>query len=574
MMRKYSIVIVISIVLVFLTTACEKNLLDQRPLDQVSVKDYFKSTLDLQTYVNQFYEYDLWPITGTRGLWCWESYFPGDNLIIADYQNETLMGIRTVPSDGGWDYSGVRNINYFFDNYRRCEDDFEEYKQYVGEAHFFRALIYYQLLKKWGDLPWYGTVLETNSEDLYAERDPRNEVADKIIADLDTASLYLSEDRLEDGTRVNKWYALGLQSRVALYEGSWEKYHAGDPFGVSNADPDKYFRKVIEAAEKVMNSGIELYSTGHPDRDYYDLFSLEDYGSINSVLFWRKYSVELEYSNTYNAWGSRPNGLGVTKELADAYLCTDGKSISVSPLFGGYDTITNEMKNRDPRFGQTLFTPDAPWKINSKGEVITWGEGIWPKLNINSSYNCPTGYIHRKGYNAKEEASNLGGESTPMLLFRYAEVLLNFAEAKAEMGTINQADIDKSVNLLRDRIGMIHLDLSDISVDPNWNFPDLSPIINEIRRERRIELSFEGIRGDDLFRWAAADELIIGKRPKGIFAKQLVLKTYPEDANGFVDPFLNVIPNGWGFNPNRDYLSPLSQKELTLNPNLKQNPGW
>ena len=572
-MRKYSLFIFIA-ALVFLTTACEKDFLDQRPLDQVSVKDYFKSTLDLQTYVNQFYAYDLWPITGTRGLWCWESYYPGDNLIIADYQNETLLGVRTVPSDGGWDYSGVRNINYFFDNYRRCEDDFEEYKQYVGEAHFFRALIYYQLLKEWGDLPWYGTVLKTNSEDLYAARDPRNEVADKIIADLDTASLYLSGDRLEDGTRVNKWYALGLQSRVALYEGSWEKYHAGDPFGVSNADPEKYFRKVIEAAEKVMNSGIKLYSTGHPDRDYYDLFSQEDYGSINSVLFWRKYSVELGYSNTYNAWGSRPHGLGVTKGLADSYLCTDGKSISVSPLFGGYDTITNEMKNRDPRFEQTIFTPDAPWKIESNGEVITWGEGVWPKLNANTSYSCPTGYIHRKGYNAKEEASNLGGESTPMLLFRYAEVLLNFAEAKAELGTINQADIDKSINLLRDRVGMIHLDLSDIPEDPNWDFPDLSPIINEIRRERRIELSFEGIRGDDIFRWAAADELIIGKRPKGIFAKQLVRNPYPEDANGFLDPFLNVIPNGWGFDPNRDYLSPLSQKELTLNPNLKQNPGW
>jgi hypothetical protein len=165
-------------------------------------------------------------------------------------------------------------------------------------------------------------------------------------------------------------------------------------------------------------------------------------------------------------------------------------------------------------------------------------------------------------------------EETPSILYRYAEVLLNYIEAKAELGSITQNDIDLTIKKLRDRVAMPNLILANISVDPNWDFPALSPIINEVRRERRVELVGEGFRWNDIARWAAADELIVKKRPKGFLASQIAQNPFPVDQNGFLDPFKNAIPNGYGFKVNRDYLSPIPENEIVLNPKLNQNPGW
>jgi hypothetical protein len=181
----------------------------------------------------------------------------------------------------------------------------------------------------------------------------------------------------------------------------------------------------------------------------------------------------------------------------------------------------------------------------------------------------------RKGTTADLSKQNYGGEDEPIIIFDYAEALLNYAEAKAELGTITQADIDMSIKPLRDRVGMPNLLLANIATDPNWDFPTLSPIINEVRRERRVELACIGFRWDDIARWVAADELIVGKRPKGsVFGSTIALNPYVDDANGFMDPYINQVPNGYGFNVNRDYLSPLPQSERTLNDKLTQNPGW
>ena len=325
-----------SIVLIALLSACEKDFLEKYPLDEVSSADFFKTTNDLIVYINAFYlspglemEYRKSGLSNTD--------INSDTQMEGSVIDERLRGTRTIPSDGGnWTdyYSWVRQINYFFDHYKKCEDSFDEYKQYVGEAHFFRALIYFKLMQSFGDVPWYSSVLGTDSEGLYAPRTPRNIVADNIIADLDTAVSYLSKDKVEGGTRINKWYALGLQSQVALYEGTWERYHAGDVFGVSNPDPDKYLHKAVKATESIMNSGLfELYSTGNPETDYYNFFLQRDYSSSKAVLFWHKFSRDLNLFNEYNYIHKYPRNHGnMTKGLADSYLCTDGDPISVSPL--------------------------------------------------------------------------------------------------------------------------------------------------------------------------------------------------------------------------------------------------
>lgn len=556
--------------------ACEKNFLDRKPLDQVGADDYFKSPKDLQTYVNQFYNASSFPIVANYG-----SDFNSDNAVSTNF-DERLAGTRTLDGADPIDFSRVRSVNYFFDNYKRVQENaaFDDYKQYVGEAFFFRALIYFNLLKGWGDVPWFTTVLSTESPELLKQRDPRNVIADNIITDLDSAALYLSADKTDGASRVNKWIALLIQSRVALYEGTWEKYHNGDPFGVANAQPDKYFNKAVEAATKIMESGVyTLYSTGSPNTDYYDLFSRQrSYAGNTEVMFWRSYDNGLGkgegvFTRDRNYRQRTPNEHSETKELADAYLCTDGKPISSSSLFQGYSNIGVEMQNRDPRFTQTFGVPGEPWTIKADGTVTNY-DALYAILNQGVEQYSPSGYVLRKGYDNREIYQIPQYEETPGIVYRYGEVLLNFAEAKTELGTLEQADIDKSIKLLRDRVGMPNLILSAITTDPNWNFPTLSPIINEVRRERRIELATEGFRFDDIMRWAAADELIVGKRPHGFKASQLAVNPYPVDGNGFLDPYQQKLPSGYGFKIGRDYLNAIPKDQLLLNPALVQNPGW
>jgi len=274
-----------------------------------------------------------------------------------------------------------------------------------------------------------------------------------------------------------------------------------------------------------------------------------------------------------------PRGRGLTKVLADAYLCTDGKPISVSDQFKGHGTLVDEVTNRDLRFFQTIFTPNAPWN-NANGVITLWQDAYGKVNNPNvSNFMCPTGYMIRKGYDARTEYRGSQSDNAPQIQFRYAEVLLNYAEAKAELGGITQDELDKSIKPLRDRVGMPKLDLNSITVDPNWDFKNLSPVINEIRRERLVELALEGFRFDDILRWAAADKLIVGKRPMGAIGAQFYTPSYAVDAGGFYDPWKTNLSNGYGFVLGRDYLMPVPPSERLLYKQrgytpLTQNPGW
>ena len=571
-----NIKIVIGMLVLLMLNACRKDFLDRKPLDQVGVNDYFRTPNDLKTYVNQFYNSTSFPIVSNHG-----SDFNSDNSVQTDF-NQRLAGTRTLDGAGAISFSAVRSVNYFFDNYKRVENyaAFDDYKQYVGEAHFFRALIYFDLLKGWGDIQWYTTVVGTESPELLQQRTPRNIVADNIIKDLDTAALYLQGIKTDGASRINKWMALLLQSRVALYEGTWEKYHAGDPFGVENAQPDKFFNKAAEAAAQVMASGVySVYSTGASNSDYYNLFSTQrTYSGNTEVMFWRNFDNSLGkgeavFTSDRNYRQRTPTERSQTKELADSYLCIDGNPIAGNALFKGYTNIGLEMQNRDPRFFQTFGMPGYPWVITALGSVSNY-DALYAILNVGSDQYAPSGYVLRKGYDCREIYQIAQYEQTPGIVYRYGEVLLNYAEAKAELGTLTQEDVDKSIKLLRDRVGMPNLIISAIADDPRWDFPTLSPVINEIRRERRVELATEGFRFDDIMRWAAADELIVGKRPHGFKASQLAVNPYPVDDDGFLDPYRQKLPNGYGFKIERDYLNAIPKDQLLLNPNLEQNPGW
>ncbi|WP_257668319.1 RagB/SusD family nutrient uptake outer membrane protein [Parapedobacter tibetensis] len=572
-MKKYCIIIII--LLALFNSACDKDFLDRRPLDATTSDVFFETPDQMRVYINTFYNSANFPKYANHG-----SDYDSDNQVTGT-PNQRLQGTRTVATSGSIGFGDVRRINFFFDNYRRVEEnhELEEYQQYLGEAYFFRALVYFKLLQSYGDIQIVTKELTVDSPELYNPRDPRNAVADFIIGQLDSAAMYLTAEKTSGAGRINRWIALLIQSRVALYEGSWEKYHDGTPFGVDNPDPDKYFTKAAEAAEEVIDGGVySVYSTSNPESDYKDLFAQLDFATNSEVMFWRKYDNNLtggdgDFTNDRFFRMETPTNKTITKELADAYLCTDGSPISGNALFGGHNTLASETENRDPRFYQTIATPDQVWKIHDNGDTEYWS-GAYDRLNSSADYNAPSGYIIQKGYNPNLVYHVQQYEESPGMIYRYAEVLLNYAEAKAELGKLTQDDIDKSIKPLRERVGMPNLVLADIATDPNWEFPDLSPVINEIRRERRVELAAEGFRWDDIARWAAADELIVGERPKGFMAAQISKNPYPVDEDGFLDPYQNAMPSGYGFKLDRDYLNSIPESEIVLNDNLTQNPGW
>jgi hypothetical protein len=586
-MKRY---ISIPIVLGFLSCwSCSEDFLERYPLDELSPQQYFKTANDLKLYANSFYT--LLPVH--------QMYYGGtfyidqnsDNLV-PTVPDMRLSGIRTIPSTGGgWDWSNIREANYFLDHTKDFTDETGEGIIYIAEVQFFKAFLYFQMLKTFGDVPWFSSALTTDSPELFAPRDSRKVVVDSINACLDFAIANLKEIPATEPARVNKESALLLKARVCLYEGTWEKYHQGTPFGVTGEDGSVFLQKAAETAESLMQIGSTGLYKGPENAEYWSLFNQLDYTGNPEVLLWKRYDVELGVYHLLGQYLPNAGGdMGITKSFVDDYLCTDGKPISVSPLFLGYDSISLEAQNRDPRFAQTLFLPGHMQKINTPPGIPEL-QFTKPPIDGVGQWRATTGYCLFKGVNPEYSQQQNSGGWMGSIIFRFSEALLIYAEAKAELGTITQNDIDISVNLLRGRVGMIPMDLGNITTDPDWDFPELSPVINEIRRERRIELAFEATRWDDLARWRA-HRLIENKRPKGIKyigsnlegtyfdidgsgrPTIIVGENFYVDAEGFTDPYQVALPNGFGFNPDRDYLSPIPSDEITLNDNLVQNPGW
>lgn len=564
-------------------SSCNKqDFLNRYPLDAITDANYWKTSSDLELYVNQYYVKfpNLYELTSSTGLGIYGVDNNSDIMVPAMF-DKTLGGSNTSPaSGGGWDWADIRSTNIFLANYKSCTSPIADYNTFVGEAMFFKAFFYFNLMRKFGDLPWYSTPLETNSPNLYDPRLPRNVVADSIISLLDNAAGRLKEKGKETSFRVYKELALLLKARVALYEGTWEKYHAGTAFGVTGSDPNKYLQLAAAAAENVMSTGkFKLYSTGKTNLDYINLFNNNDYSSVSEIMLWAKYDIKLGMGHSAFLTSYNGRGTGLSKSILESYLCSDGLPISMSPLYKGDATYLTATQSRDSRLTQTLYMPGDPVRILNGVVLATFQ---YPEIdNASSGGLNTTGYEIEKGHRpVKYSSADFFDSDQATILFRYAEALLIFAEAKAELGTIAQGDLDKSINLLRARVGMPSMNLGDINGWTNTKeFPSLSNIINEVRRERKIELAVEGYRFDDLCRWRAHN-LISGVKPLGAkfvqasYPTMVVGKNIYVNGDGYIEPYQKSLPAGWGFKPDRDYLSPIPTNELTLNAKLKQNPGW
>jgi len=443
-------------------------------------------------------------------------------------------------------------------------------KRYVAEAKFFRAWYYYKIMRIYGGVPLIDRVLNANEAALFTPRSTRTETVDFILKDLADAQADLPQQTDlpgEDKGRITRGAALSLTARVSLFEGTWQKFH-----GEGNAA--KYLDIALAASKEVINSGQYGLYTGSGAQSYRYLF-LEPGDDSPEAILDRRYARNILGHDA--PYGYDQDGYNPTRKLADLYLDKTGLPIiHPATVFHGYATFQSEFQDRDPRMTMTMIIPGTEtnrvfYPVN---KVANWPDA--PQRNFN------TGYILYKYMSEDAVANNSGREGDASLfdfdrhLIRYAEVLLIYAEATFEKtGAISDADLDLSVNLLRDRAGMIDLDNAFVAA----NGLDMR---EEIRRERTIELALEGFRYDDLRRWKTAEtELpqdIKGIKIKGTDWQARAPYNDPiyqakVDADGFL-----IAETNRRFDPLKHYWQPLPTKEvafyLSSGYELKQNAGW
>ena len=584
-------------------TACFS--LDKDPEGVLSTNMPFRSTGEIQNYVNQFYESGLrfQDITmgGGSGIAGSDTY--SDNLVGSAAVSRTNGGLSlnnaaNLGADGGL-YRYIRNVNFLLNNQDNCDKN-TEFNKLIGEAYYFRAWFYYQLLKDYGGVAIVEEPLDPDMELMKRSRNTRTEVADFILSDLDTAIGLLGEEGDSRSMRIHRDVARALKSEVALFEGTWEKYHKAknDAFfdeTVTDAKIAGYFQTAAAAAKEIMDRNVwKIYNTGNPTDDYRVVFQTTNLSTNSEVLWYKRYDGDLVGNSVNRYLNQGGGGIGVTASLVDDYLTIDGKPFTGAEKLAAKRVYGNELSPsvRDPRLSQTVVTPGQILRPDQPGYTL-------PPFDKSGFQSNTTGYSMLKHVQI-DWTGDLDAEykgATPAIQFRYADVLLNYAEALAEQnGAANASEIIAAVQPLRDRVGMPAMDFDrEYNTDADYPFKGLDKYIQAVRRERRVEQALEGRRFHDILRWAAAEELLAGKTPTGVLFtgsdlpdnyeeliydqesdNQIYLTGKPGDADRYVLPIPPAnLANGYQFNVNRDYLLPFQQRMTTLTDGLwKQNPGW
>jgi hypothetical protein len=550
-MKKQITYIMLSMALV--ASSCKKDFLDRQPLDTISDETFWNTEEQLILAVNGLY-----------------ANIKNNNTVALDQMGDNSINSSTSDSyrifssgnfgadlasvDAEWrsQFAGIRQCNVFLENYNKATSVSQEKRdQMAGEAKTIRAYMYMNLVCYFGDLPIVTKPL--NIDELYEPRKPRKEVIDFIIKDLDEAAAMM-QAKLQTGAtlgRLSKGAALAFKSRIALFDSRW-------------AEAEK-------AAKEVMDLGVySLYSTGNPEVDYNNLFNYKgklSAGANKETIVARMNLTDVSMHNISreSQVPDQASRYNPTKSLVDSYLCVDGLPIDKSPLYKE-DSYAALFENRDPRMKQTILAPGAVWggrrdgnPANTNANIFTAPKFVSDKLGSVTI----TGYYFTK-YVEVSTVSQVSKDQNDIHVIRLGEVLLNYAEARMEQGTLTQADLDLTINKLRDRVGMRHMIIAELA----QNGLDLR---NEIRRERRVELAREGQRWYDIIRWKQG--ALLAADVKGM-KKSLALvpaqvSNIAADADGYI-----IVMTGRQFDENKHYLWPVPLNQLQRNPNLGQNPGW
>lgn len=544
--------------------SCNDSFLERAP-QNVNDKTFWNTPEDLKTYANYFYS--LLP-DGLSSI-SDETDNQVPNSVSSFFWNQ-LSAPAEAADWCNWSKSGwqpIRRTNYFLAHYQAVVGAEADINKYVAEVRFFKAHQYAGLMRTFGDIPWLDKDLETeDTELLYGPKLKRYEVMDKIIGEFDYAIQWLPEK--PEAGRIGKNVARHLKARTCLHEAAYYRYHTD----LGWADKaDRLFKMAADETNAIISTGnYEIYNTGKPNKDYYDLFVIEDKTTLKEAILPVTYLKDKRVHNTSRSLGE-PN-VGFSKDFVESYLCIDGKPTEGNSLYKGDSNMANESMNRDPRFKQNILTWDFPTRVIAE----TGEETFIKKEEEFISDRCYTGYRSIKYFIPTDKANEANSNTYDGIAYRYAETLLINAEAKAELNTITQTDLDRTINVLRDRVGMPHLELSVGFTDPNWPAwgYSLSSLLQEIRRERRVELAGEGFRWDDIARWNAGKlcdnvKTYVGKRMPYKDGKYAVV--YPAFTNDAYT-YEEGKSRKWS---DRLYMRPIPTGELQRNPKLlPQNPGW
>ena len=474
-----------------------KKFTDRPPLTEETDVTAWVNEGNVRLYANQFYPHFFrgygvgFDYTGSALM---GYQFSDDVFLLGNQGNFT----RAVPNSSIWNYERVRAANIMIDRVENRMQGLlkdEALQHWVGIGRFFRAMEYADLVSRFGDVPYYDYVVEVTDKDaLYKPRTPRNEVMNAVYDDLKFA---IENVRSTDGDQyINRFVVAGFASRIALQEGSWQKYYYNN-----NEQANKFFELAIQAGDLIINSGRYDIVT-----NFRTLFTSNSLAGNKDVILFRHYdpAVNILHAVASNNNLSESVAFGPTTDLIKSFIAVDGNAWQNSAEPNATDfTLANMIKTRDSRLEATFY--DKPinknrasyWYINKflpRSVAAAVEAGQAPPVEFTSSKN-----------------------EIDYPVFRYAEALLNWVEAKAELGTVTQADIDKSINKIRNRPLAVEaiakgvtktapLQLDNMPDDPNRD-PDVNPLLWEIRRERRMEFAFEYGRYQDLRRWGKLENM-------------------------------------------------------------------
>ena len=561
--------------------SCE-DMLDYQPKDRLSPDTYFKTETDCELWTNNYYT--VFP--SAEGIYS-EPY----DVIVRDVLADEISGVRKpMPTDGNWNWEKLREMNFFLSRVSQIEDESVRL-EYEGLTRFFRAYFYFEKVKRYGDVPWVDRPLGSDEEELYKGRDSRELVMEKVMEDVDFAIANLPE--VQNVYRVTRWTARALKSRIALFEGTFRKYHGLDGY-------EEFLQACVNASEPFLTGPYSIYTSG--STPYQDLFTSQD-AIETEIILARAYTSAISgmtHDVNGHLTGATMGRPGMTRNVVNMYLMRDGSRYTDQEH---YDTKTfvEECKNRDLRMAQTLRTPGYK-RIGGSKELA-------PDLSRSTTGYQLIKYLTEEKYDANKASTN------DMPLFRLAEVLLNYAEAKAELGTLKQADLDNTIRPLRARAGLPDLDMEEANAnpDPYLSSPetgyanvtgDNKGVILEIRRERTLETPMEGLRYWDIMRWKEGKRF--EKPIEGLYFPGT--GEYDLDGNGSVDVCIydtekapgnsadvlylklgsdivlsegtsgNVLAHSTQqriWNEERDYLYPIPTDDRVLTQGaISQNPGW
>lgn len=573
---------------VLVLSGCE-DFLNQPVYDDFTDEEYWQTEDQARSYMYSFYPSIF---AGYGSGFSHGPFLMGQTLnddFASDKKQIDLQPTVVPVSDSKWSFTSIRKANYAIASIDRINANETTKAHWKGIARFFRAYYYANLVFTFGDVPWFDKVpvISDNKEDmdyLYKDRDPRCYVDSLIIEDLQYA---IDHVRASDGAlHINKYVVAGMTSRLMLREGTFLKYH-----NINLDMAEKCLVMAKTSAEVVMSSG--KYSIAP---NYKQLFVSADLGDNPEIIMHRHYEDGV-LSHSTLTYSFTEAQAGLSKSLAEAFVTSDGLPVYAKSAFWTARTSEEFFKNRDPRLSYCIRphyyikgTDCAPFNYALSGYS-------WNKFMDDSQA-------------AKPDATWTGSKNvTDAPCLRYAEVLLNYAEAAYELNALNpsypfgNAELNKSINLIRAREdvnlpalqvsgdmpmvnGTVFDDPMRLTIESNANGEQASPILWEIRRERRVELCMEGFRLNDLKRWKKLDYLWNDCNPDIRYGAYIVLADYPnrdaeivlEDASAPEGYILRNTEGGRNRPTDRDYISPIPSGQITLYESkgysLSQNELW